>query len=142
MRKNLIHRQRNLEANGWALKSEYINTIRPHAGKVTPPHFHAKCELARLVANQEGNSFYSEAPLGDLSTDANKADVLLFRESTHENGLVVEFESNVTTEKQREKIDTYLTPGIQDVLVIDPQKSPNNINDLEFWLTDKLKGFL
>lgn len=142
MRRSTVKRQRKLEANGWGLKSENINAIRPHSGKVTPKHYHCKAELCRLVANQEGNSFYTEAPLGDVSTDADYADVLLFRESTHKNALVVEFESNVDSDKKRGKVKTYHTPGIQDVIVIDPQKAPNNIDELETWVVNKLDGFL
>lgn len=142
MRRETVSRQRELEAGGWALKSEYINTIRPHAGKVTPKHFHCKAELCRLVANQEGNSFYTEAPLGDTSVDADKADVLLFRESTKKNALVVEFESGLTQEKKTEKVQTYLTSGIQDVIVLDVLNAPNELNELENWMGVNLKGFL
>jgi hypothetical protein len=142
MRRQTVKRQRELEAQNWALKSEYINTIRPHSGRVTPKHYHCKAELCRIVANQEGNSFYTEAPLGDTSVDADKADVLLFRESTHQNGLVVEFESNVDREKKIEKVKTYNTPNIQDVLVVDPQEAPNELDGLGGWIRDELKGFL
>jgi hypothetical protein len=142
MRRETVKRQRELEAQGWALKSEYINTIRPHTGQVTPKHWHAKAELCRIVANQEGNSFYTEAPLGDTSVDADKADVLLFRESTHENAIVVEFESNVDEEQKIAKVETYLTPNIQDVLVLDPQEAPDELSELENWIEVNLKGFL
>ena len=144
MRRATVKRQRELEAQGWALKSEYINTIRPHTGQVTPLHFHAKCELARIVANQEGNSFYTEAPLGDVSTDADRADILLFRESTHENALVVEFESGAfdDPEKRKAKANTYLTPRVQDVIVIDPQACTPNLSAMENWIRDNLDGFL
>ena len=142
MRKETISRQRELEAENWALKSEYINTIRPHDGKVTPYHFHVKAELCRIVANQKDNSFYTEAPLGDISTDADKADVLLFRESTHKTALVVELESNVDSEKRKEKQNQYLTDTIQEVIVLDPQDAPIRLPDIEAWVRSELEGFL
>lgn len=142
MRRETIQRQRDLEVHEWGLKSENLNSIRPHSGQITQKHWLVKCELCRLVANQEGNSFYTEAPLGSVATDADYADVLLLRESTHESGLVVELESNVNGEKKREKVDTYLTPMVQDVIVLDPQNAPNNIDELTTWIEEQLAGFL
>ena len=66
----------------------------------------------------------------------------MFRESTHENAIVVEFESNVDSQKRKEKMDMYLTPNIQEVLVLDPQKAPNDITGLSDWVENKFDGFL
>ena len=142
MRKSTVKRQRELEYDGWELKSEHINTIRPHAGKVSPFHYHVKAELCRIVANQEGNSFYTEAPLGSVATDADKADVLLFRESTHRKALVVELESDYSKEKRKEKQKQYLTDTIQEVIVLDPQDAPIRLPDIEAWVRSELEGFL
>ena len=141
MKRETIHRQRQLEAEGWALKSEKINQVAPHTGFESLKHYHLKAEIARQASNKTCG-FITEAALGDASVDADYADVLLLRESTHEKGIVVELESNFTEEKKRKKINQYLTPTIQEVLVWNPQDAPDSLDGLNEWVGKHLKGFI
>jgi len=140
MKRDTLQRQRELESVGWSIKSEDVNAIKPHSGTITQKHFLVKAEICRQATNK-GISFWTEAPLGSVATDADYADVLIARES-QQNGLVVEVETGLTEERKREKVNQYHTDFIQDVIVVDPKNAPIRLPDIEEWVESKLAGFI
>jgi len=140
MKRDALQRQRELESAGWSIKSDLRNCVRDHSGNESLYHWFVKAEVARQASNHN-HTYWTEAPLGSVATDADYADVLIARES-QQNGIVVEVETGLTKERKREKVEQYYTDFIQDVLVINPDNAPIRLPDIEGWVEDKLAGFI
>jgi len=53
--------------------------------------------------------------------------------------IVYELESNFTEKDKKEKVDNFREyDDVWDVMVFDPQKAPDDLNQIKSWLEDKL----
>ena len=133
---NRVKRKRSLEANGWGLRSEERDAVKAHTSNETLPHYHLKAEVARQANNAKSTVF------SEVSNGQGIADILLLRENTQPLALVVEIETEVATERTKEKRETFMGSMIQEVLVWDPTKAPTDLGDMQEWVSVKLDGFL
>lgn len=117
------------------LEPRWENGVFLHGKKETAKHAHVKLALARALQKKRGkNGWDTEVPLGDDWVD------VLDLGPTDGAPVVYEVETGASKADRRRKVDQYAVGPVRDVIVLDPEDAPDNVDEMKEWAERQVIG--
>lgn len=125
--------RKGLEDSGY--EPRWDNGVFLHGTGETAKHAHVKLALARVLQEKRGkNGWDTEVPGPN-----GRVDVL---DLGPDDGapVVYEVETGVSPARRKEKAEQYAVGPVRDVLVLDPEDAPDNLEPLHEWAEREVIG--
>jgi len=119
-----------LEGEGFELRRP---AVRLHGSKETETHLVLKALLARKL-QRAGREWDTE-----VRTPDGRVDVLDVGPADGKS-TIYEIETNATPQRIRKKADQYASAAVRDVIVIDADLAPDELEAMSEWLDQHLIG--